>query len=72
MPSYSPDLNPDEYPNRELKSNLSNKPLGRAKGKITEHAKQHTEHAKQHMEMIAEQPERIKKLFHSKTVLYAS
>ena len=65
LPSYSPDLNPDEYLNRDLKSNLSNKPLGRAKGKITEHAKLH-------MEMIAEQPERIKKLFHSKTVLYAS
>ena len=35
LPSYSPDLNPDEYLNRDLKSNLSNKPRG-AKGKLTE------------------------------------
>lgn len=32
LPSDSLDLNPDEYVNRDLKSNLSNKPLGRAKG----------------------------------------
>jgi len=36
LPSYSPDLNPDEYLNRDLKANLNNKPLGRAKGKIEE------------------------------------
>ena len=39
LPSYSPDLNPDEFLNRDLKSNLNNKPLGRAKGKIQTHAK---------------------------------
>lgn len=36
LPSYSPDLNPDEFLNRDLKSNLNNKPLGRAKGKLEE------------------------------------
>lgn len=45
LPSYSPDLNPDEYLNRDLKSNLNNKPLGRAKGKIEEHAKEHMANA---------------------------
>jgi len=65
LPSYSPDLNPDEYLNRDLKSNLSNKPLGRAKGKVEEHAKLH-------METIAEQPERIKKLFQAANTKYAS
>ena len=39
LPSYSPDLNPDEFLNRDLKSNLNNKPLGIAKGKIQTHAK---------------------------------
>lgn len=65
LPSYSPDLNPDEYLNRDLKSNLNNKPLGRAKGKIEENAKLH-------MDKIAEQPECIRKLFHAETVKYAS
>ena len=37
LPSYSPDLNPDEYRNRDLKSNLNNRPLGRAKGKTEDH-----------------------------------
>ena len=36
LPSYSSDLTPDEYLNRDLKSNLNNKPLGRAKRKIEE------------------------------------
>ena len=64
-PSYSPDLNPDEYLDRDLKSNLNNKPLGRAKGEIEVHAKEH-------MEMVEQQAEKIKKLFDAKTVKYAS
>ena len=65
LPSYSPDLNPDEFLNRDLKSNLNNKPLGRAKGKLEEHAEEH-------MDMIAKQPERVRNLFSAKTVKYAS
>ena len=65
LPSYSPDLNPDEYLNRDFKSNLNNKPLGRVKGKIEAHAKEP-------MEMVARQAEKIKKLFDAETVKYAS
>lgn len=65
LPSYSPDLNPDEYLNRDLKSNLNNKPLGRAKGKLEEHAKEH-------METLAGDPARVSKLFDAETVKYAS
>lgn len=65
LPSYSPDLNPDEYLNRDLKANLNNKPLGRAKGKIEECAIEH-------MEMLADNPEKVKKLFNAETVKYAS
>ncbi len=50
---------------QDLKSNLNNKPLGRARGKLEEHAKEH-------MEMVAQQAERIKKLFNAETVKYAS
>ena len=65
LPSYSPDLNPDEYLNRDLKANLNNKPLGRAKGKIEEHAKDH-------MESVTQDSERVIQLFHAETVKYAS
>jgi transposase len=65
LPSYSPDLNPDEYLNRDLKANLNNKPLGRAKGKIEEHAKNH-------MENIAQDVKHVIRLFHAETVKYAS
>lgn len=65
LPSYSPDLNPDEFLNRDLKANLNNKPLGRAKGKIEEHAQNH-------MESVAQKPEHISRLFHGDSVKYAS
>jgi len=65
LPSYSPDLNPDEYLNRDLKANLNNKPLGRAKGKVEEHAKAH-------MAEIALQPQKVRSLFLGESVLYAS
>ena len=65
LPSYSPDLNPDEYLNRDLNSNLNNKPLGRAKGKIEEHAKAY-------MDDVYHDPGHIAKLFHAESVLYAS
>ena len=65
LPSYSPDLNPDEYLNRDLKANLNNKPLGRATGKIEAHAKDH-------MESVTHDSERVIRLFHAETVKYAS
>ncbi len=65
LPSYSPDLNPDEFLNRDLKSKLNNKPLGRAKGQIKTNAKEQ-------MAEIAEKPENIKKLFNAESVKYAS
>ena len=58
-------MNPDEYLNRDLKSNLNNKPLGRAKGKIEEHAKAY-------MDDVSHDPGHIAKLFHAESVLYAS
>lgn len=65
LPSYSPDLNPDEFLNRDLKSNLNNKPLGRARGKIEENAKQH-------MDSLQTDEEKVKRLFHAESVRYAS
>ena len=65
LPSYSPDLNPDEFLNRDLKSNLNNKLLGRAKGKIQTHAKRtHGRHCSK--------TKTCKKMFHAKSAKYAS
>ena len=65
LPSYSPDLNPDEYLNRDLKSNLNNRPLGRAKGKTEEQAKDH-------MENLSHDSEHVARLFQAESVRYAS
>ena len=65
LPSYSPDLNPDEYLNRDLKSNLNNRPLGRAKGKTEERAKDH-------MENLSHDSEHVARLFQAESVRYAS
>ena len=65
LPGCSFNLNLDEYLNRDLKSNLNNKPPGRAKGKIEEHAKAY-------MDDVSRNPDHIAKLFHAESVLYAS
>jgi transposase len=39
LPSYSPDLNPDELMNSDLKSSLSQKPESKQKGELEKHAK---------------------------------
>lgn len=65
LPSYSADLNPDEYLNRDLKSNLNNKPLAQKGKKIAEHAKAY-------MDDVSRNSDHIAKLFHAESVLYAS
>ena len=65
LPSYSPDLNPDEFLNNDLKMGISKKPIKRAKG-IWE------KNAKQHMRSIQKKPQHIKNLFKAESVRYAS
>lgn len=65
LSSYSPDLNPDEYLNRDLKSNLNNRPLGRAKGKIEAYAMDH-------MNNLSRDTDRVARLFQADSVRYAS
>ena len=64
LPSYSPDLNPDELLNRDLKAALSKTPAAKRNGELEEHAKSH-------MRSIQKQPEKIKALFHKESVKYA-
>jgi len=58
LPSYSPELNPDEYLNRDLKAQLSKRPSKREKGEFTALAK--TE-----MRRLQKSPNRAKNYFNS-------
>ncbi len=64
LPSYSPELNPDEYLNCDLKRSLNSKRMPRN----VEQLKDNTE---SHMELLAKKPEKIKSFFRHKKVLYA-
>lgn len=65
LPSYSPDLNPDEYLNNDLKAGISMRPDFRHKGALEKTAKSH-------MTSIQKKPERIKKLFQAEPIKYAA
>jgi transposase len=65
LPSYSPELNPDEYLNCDLKRGLSDKPAP----KNVEELQQNVE---EHMEMLQQNPERVKKYFKVEEIEYAA
>ena len=65
LPSYSPDLNPDEFLNSDLKNNLSQKPAKRTKG-------QWEKNAKAHMRSVQKRPLHIMSFFRAEPIKYAS
>ena len=65
LPSYSPDLNPDEHLNGNLKANIRMKPTKRKKGDLEKNAKAH-------MFSIQKRPRHIQSFFQSESVKYAS
>ena len=65
LPSYSPELNPDEYLNRDLKKQLSDKPSSRREGGFKALAKTQ-------MRSLQKQPARAKKYFNGSHVKYAA
>lgn len=65
LPSYSPERNPDEYLNCDLKQGLSNKKSPKTKETLEQNVKNH-------MDMLAEKPERIKAYFKHKNIQYAA
>ena len=64
LPSYCPDLNPDEYFNCDLKTILAKRPERRKKG-------QWTNLVKETLNYIASQPQRIRSYFKAKPIQYA-
>lgn len=65
LPSYCPDLNPDEYLNCDVKTQLAKKPERRKKGNWANTVKQT-------LEELSQKPERIKSYFKSKHIQYAA
>ena len=65
LPSYSPEKNPDEYLNCDLKQGLSSKPSPRNQQKLTENLKNH-------MDMLQNNPQRVKKYFNHDDIKYAA
>ena len=65
LPSYSPDLNPDERLNADLKYALGSRVQTRTKDKLKEATKAH-------MDLLEKQPERVRSYFKDPRVKYAA
>lgn len=65
LPSYSPELNPDEYLNCDLKAGVHSGAPARSAGKLK--AK-----AISHLRMLQKRPERVTKYFHHHKIRYAA
>ena len=64
LPSYSPEQNPDEYLNRDLKQSIASKPPARNKNQLKKQVISH-------MKSIQKLPERVKSYFKNPNVSYA-
>lgn len=64
LPAYSPELNPDEYLNRDLKTTIRSGPIARTAAALTEKARTA-------MARIAAMPERVRSYFRHEPVRYA-
>ena len=65
LPSYSPELNPEERLNADLKQALYTKVPVRTKNKLKAAATEH-------MQALEKSPERVKKFFQDERVKYAA
>lgn len=65
LPAYSPEKNPDEYLNCDLKQGLSAKPSPKSEAKLKENLKNH-------MDMLVQSPDRVIKYFKHPDIQYAA
>jgi transposase len=65
LPSYSPEKNPDEYLNCDLKYGLSDKPAPKNKEQLKNNIENH-------MNMLVNNNERVEKYFNHKDIKYAA
>ena len=65
LPSYSPELNPDEYLNCDLKAGVYSKAPARSKSELKSHALSH-------LRMLQKKPQRVAKYFKHPKIAYAA
>jgi transposase len=65
LPSYSPDRNPDEYLNCDLKYGLSDKPAPKTQEKMKDNVENH-------MKMLQKDSDRVAKYFKHESIKYAA
>ena len=65
LPAYSPEKNPNEYLNCDLKQGLSSKPAPKNQKKLKENLENH-------MLMLVQNPKRVQKYFKHKDIKYAA
>jgi transposase len=65
LPSYSPEKNPDEYLNCDLKYRLSIQPSPKNQEKLQENLNNH-------MNLLQSNPQRVKKYFQHPDIKYAA
>jgi len=65
LPAYSPDLNPDEGLNGDVKQAVTARPLARSKGQLKQAVVNH-------MRSLSRRPERIRSFFHHPQFRYAA
>jgi len=65
LPSYSPDLNPDEHLNSDMKQGIGSKSPTRTKKDLEETSRAH-------LQMLEKTPERIRKYFQDSKINYAA
>lgn len=65
LPSYSPELNPDEYLNCDLKQGIHSGPPARSKERLQKKVRSH-------MKMLQNKPERVRKYFEHPSIQYAA
>jgi transposase len=65
LPSYSPELNPDEYLNAHLKRAATAKPPSRSKDELRRHVTRH-------MRSLSRRPDRVRSFFGHRSARYAA
>ena len=65
LPAYSPDLNPDEYLNGDLKARMRNAKPARNEAELLSTVRSH-------MKILQENPERVMRYFHHPKIQYAA
>ena len=65
LPSYSPEMNPDEYLNCDLKYGISEKPSPRTEKDLISNVRSH-------MNMLQKKPDRVSKYFNHPSINYAA